>query len=61
MFAVALTLVVIVSAAVLLWQYRTGALLIDDSSPRGDARGDAKAAAPEPIGPAATLHVDHAA
>jgi hypothetical protein len=57
MFAVALTLVVLISAAVLLWQYRTGALLIDDV----DARGDAMPATPEPIGHAATLHIDHAA
>lgn len=57
MFAVALTLVVLISATVLLWQYRTGALLIDDA----DARGGATPATPEPIGPAATLHIDHAA
>jgi hypothetical protein len=56
MFAVAMTLVVLVSAAVLLWQYRSGALLIDD----GDA-SDVLQAPPEKIAPVSTLHIDHAA
>jgi hypothetical protein len=60
MFSVALTLVVIISAAVLLWQYRTGALLIDDATARGDASG-ATPATPDHIAPAAALHIDHAA
>jgi hypothetical protein len=51
MFAVALTLVVLISAAVLLHQYWTGALLSDDSAvdPATDA-----------LTPT-TLHIDRAA
>jgi hypothetical protein len=51
MFAVALTLVVLISAAVLLHQYWTGALLSDDGGTE---------AASDPL-PPTTLHIDRAA
>jgi len=55
MFAVALTLVVIVSTAVLLYQYWSGSLLVDDGAP-----GESAATSPDLI-PAQSLHIDHAA
>jgi len=55
MFAVALTLVVLVSTAVLLYQYWSGSLLVDDG-----AAADSTQASPDLI-PAQSLHIDHAA
>jgi hypothetical protein len=56
MFAVALTLVVLVSTVVLLYQYWSGSLLVDDG-----AGADGQPAAPETLPSAASLHIDHAA
>lgn len=55
MFAVALVLVVVVSTSVLLYQYWSGSLLVDDGS-----AGDAAPSAPESL-PATSRFIDHAA
>jgi hypothetical protein len=56
MFAVALTLVILISTAVLLYQYWAGSLLVDD----GDSTNDMPVR-PDVIAPATTLHIDNAA
>ncbi|MEX2226033.1 MAG: hypothetical protein WEB52_06265 [Dehalococcoidia bacterium] len=55
MFAIALTLVVLVSTVVLLYQYWSGALLVDDGAAADTA------AAPDIMVPQPSLHIDHAA
>jgi hypothetical protein len=60
MFAAVMTLVILVSAGVLLYQYWSGSLLIDDAQASGgDAAGDA-GATPEAMAPT-TVRIDHAA
>lgn len=56
MFAVALAAVVLVSSVVLLYQYWSGALLLDDRDAGFDAH-----AAPDVLPTAPAFHVDTAA
>jgi len=58
MFAVAMTLVILVSTAVLLYQYWSGSLLAEEAP--SPAQGG-EASATEAIVPSATMRVDHAA
>ena len=65
MFAVAITLVVLISAAVLLYQFWAGSLLLDDSEAvRDGARDGAPEAAgmmPGTLPSRRHLHIDNAA
>ncbi len=64
MFAVALSLVLLISTAVLLYQFWTRALVEPEAgatTPLPRPRTDAVATRPERPQPVRTLHVDHAA
>ena len=64
MFAVALSLVLLISTAVLLYQFWTGALVEPEAgatTPLPRPRSDVAAAHPERPQPVRTFHVDHAA
>jgi hypothetical protein len=56
MFVVALTLVVLVSTSVLLYQYWAGSLLVDDAQAAPDMQ-----VTPDVLVPSNALHIDHAA